>query len=69
MLGLVITYDVFMMHFKSSNFKGLIKNIRSMRKSLKHFVSDQYTPSDNPCPEPIFPVKDPGSDDNDKKSK
>ena len=68
-LGIAISYDVFMMHFKSANFKGLIKNIKSMRKSLRHFVSDNYIPGDNPCPDPMFPVKDPGTDDKEKKIK
>lgn len=68
-LNWIISYDLFMMHLKSSNFNGLIKNIKSMRKSIKHFMSENYKPGENPCPEPIFPVKDPGNDENDKNKK
>ena len=69
-LTLIISYDIFVMHFKSSNFEGFVKNIKAMRRSLKHFISDNYSPSNNECTDPIFPVKDPGNnDDNDKNKK
>lgn len=68
-LKLIISYDIFIMHFKSSNFEGFIKNIKAMRRSLKHFSSDNYLPR-NECTDPIFPIKDPGNnDDNDKNKK
>ena len=66
-LNFIISYDLFMMHFKSANFKGLINNIKAIRKSIKHFMSDNYVPNPKEnCPEPMYPVKDPGCDDNNK---
>lgn len=61
LLNFVISYDIFVMHFKSSNFDGFIKNLKAMRKSLKHFTSDFYN-KDNNKNNPIYPVNDPGED-------
>ena len=58
-LNFIMSYDIFMMHLKASNFRGLINNIRAMRKSIKHFMSDNYKGSSNKPSDPIFPVKDP----------
>ena len=67
-LNFLITCDIFMMHFKCTNFSGLIKNFRAFRKSIKHFTSDKYKSGSSHSPEILYPVKDPGIDDDDKKS-
>ncbi|MCL2311643.1 MAG: glycosyltransferase [Firmicutes bacterium] len=66
-LNFLISYDVFMMHFKSANFDGFLHNLRAIRKSIRHFISDEYKPGKEVCPEPIFPVKNPGNEEIDNK--
>ena len=63
-LNFLISFDIFMMHFKCTNFNGLIKNFRALRRSIKHFTSDKYKPQN---PDPLSPVKDPGADDEKRK--
>ncbi|MDR1240775.1 MAG: glycosyltransferase [Oscillospiraceae bacterium] len=58
-ISFLILYDLFMMHFKSANFDKFLYNARAISKSIKHFVSDDYKPGDENCPDPIFPVKSP----------
>lgn len=64
-LSFLMSLDVFIMHFKCNNFNGLIKNFRSLRKTIKHFKSDKYKASQNT--ELIAPVKDPGADSSNEK--
>lgn len=66
-LNFFITCDIFMMHFKSTNFNGLIKNFKAFRKSIKHFTSDKYKSCKDSSPELLSPIKEPGFDDDDKK--
>jgi glycosyltransferase involved in cell wall biosynthesis len=58
-LNFLILYDLFKMHFKSADFCNFFENAKAITKSLGYFVSDDYKPGKEVCPEPIFPVKNP----------
>ncbi|GMB10851.1 MAG: glycosyltransferase [Candidatus Improbicoccus devescovinae] len=39
--GVISCYNVFMMHLRSKNFKGFLKNIHSVRRSIKSIIFDK----------------------------
>ncbi|MDR2073876.1 MAG: glycosyltransferase [Oscillospiraceae bacterium] len=46
-LSLLNYYNVFAMHLRSANFAGFLQNISAVKKSIKYFASDDYSPYDD----------------------